>query len=344
MLAAFAQAARSDVVVVVAPSGFGKSVALCQHLATLQSPGIEYGLRAGFTVADVVRSLATLIGASEGLAAIMHAVDERGLQPYVARWLGERIEDAGVPWIALEDAGLAAPEVRGFLGDLLAQPCAVRWYIVIRESEDLPLGPLLADGRLARAIDSAVLAFDSEEVALLALARGLALTAEESAQLLQRNDGWPVAVSLALQSGGDGLVDCRSPDARDALCRYVIDRANSELGESDREVLSWGAYAPLRPNLLERLGIADAGTALQRLSRVIPLLRSAGGEVSAHGLLMETFAREEALLPSEARKENGAASATPISRSASSAKRCARSYPATIRSISSRSCATTAIV
>ncbi len=303
VLATFAAAARSDVVLIVAPSGFGKSVALRQHLATLQTSGIEYGVRADFKVVDVVRALATLVGVCEGLPEIARAAAERGLHPYVARWLGERIDACGVPWIVLEDVGLAAPEVRAFLGDLLAQPGSVRWYVVTREPGDLPLGPLLGDGRLAPAIYGGLLAFDTEEIAKLARSRGLFLSAEQSLEFLLDSGGWPVAVNLALQQGEDGRFDCRLPAAREALSRYVTDRACGELRQSDRDLLSWGPYVALRPVLLERLGVADAAMALRRLSRLIPLLRQAGGEFSVHDLLMEPFAREEALLPTEERKD-----------------------------------------
>ena len=303
VLASFAAAARSDVVLVVAPSGFGKSIALRQHLATLQSSGIEYRLRADFEVVDVVRALAALVGITEGLPTIAHAATERGLHPYVARWLAERIDEEAVPWIALEDVGLAGPEVRAFLGDLLAQPCSTRWYAVTREPADLRLGPLLGDGRLAPAIYGGLLAFDTLEISKLARSRGLLLTAEQSLELLLDSGGWPVAVSLALQQSGDGRFECQLPAAREALRRYVTERACSELRQADRDLLAWGAYVALRPELLERLGVTDAAMALRRLGRVIPLVRYADGEFSVHDLLMEQFSRIEALQPSSARDE-----------------------------------------
>ncbi len=290
-------------VLVAAASGFGKSVALRQHLTTLREPGIEYALRRDFDVADVVRALATLIGVSEGLPAIVQAATQRGLRPYVARWLGERIDERGVPWIALDDVSLAAPEVRAFLGDLLAQPSSCRWYAAVREASDLRLAMILGEDRLATAIDDSVLTFDIEEIAQLAHSRGVALSVEQSLELMLGTGGWPVAVSIALQHAGDGPFDRRLPAARDALRRYVTERACSELPHAQRELLSWGAYAPLRPALLERLGIPDAAQMLRDLSRVMPLLRSVGEEFSAHDLLMEPFVREEALLSTHARNE-----------------------------------------
>lgn len=303
VLAAFSAAARSDVVVLAAGSGFGKSVALRQHLSTLRERGIDYALRADFDVVDVVRALATLIGISEGLPAIVQAATERGLHQYCARWLGERIDECGLAWIALDDVSSAAPDVRAFLGDLLAQPGASRWYVVIREPEDLSFGPLLGDGRLAPTIDGATLAFDLEEILRLAHARGVTLTPDQARELLHGSAGWPVAASLALQSAGNVDFDRHLPAAREALSRYVTDRAYAELRQSDRELLSWGTYTELRPRLLERLGINDAGLSLQRLSRVIPLLGSVGPAFFANDLLMEPFVRAEALLPADVRSK-----------------------------------------
>jgi LuxR family maltose regulon positive regulatory protein len=304
VLAAFAEAAQSDVVLVAAAAGYGKSVALRQHLQAIGTQGIAYELRRGFDVVDVFRALATLAGASEGLRTMVHTVAERGLMPYAARWLGERIDERRCDWVALDDVGSASADVRLFLSELLAHSGASRWYAVVGEAEDLHLGPLLAEGRLGPAVDADVLAFDVDEIEELGRLRNAQLTTEQALALKVSTAGWPVAVSISLQLSDEGrFSEAALPRAREALARYIVDRVRESLGPSERELLSWAAYVPLRSDLLEQLGLHDARRSLQRLDRVNPLLRATDNGFAVHGTLMETLASEEALTAPEKRAD-----------------------------------------
>jgi DNA-binding CsgD family transcriptional regulator/tetratricopeptide (TPR) repeat protein len=304
VLGAFAEAALHDVVVVAAAPGYGKSVALRRHLDAIRTPGIIYEVRRDFTVVDVFRALATLAGASEGLPEMVRAVAERGLLPYAARWLCERIDARGWEWIALDDLGSASADVLAFASELLARQCSFRWYAVVGDPEDLRLDPVLADGRLGPIVDADVLSFDVKEIGKLSRRGGVSLTGEQALSLKLATGGWPVAVSIALQHRAEsGFDEGVLPRAQDALSRYVAERARAGLGESERELLSWAPYVPLRAELLEHLGFADARKSMRRLSALSPLLRATDNGFVVHDVLMTAFADSEASQPSAVRAE-----------------------------------------
>ncbi|HEY5348746.1 MAG TPA: AAA family ATPase, partial [Candidatus Lustribacter sp.] len=162
MIDRIASAAMQRVVLIVAPAGYGKSVALAQFLDTLAEPYLRY---------DVLPENAGLLGFLRGLAdAVAEAApDARGTLA------GAYEQNAGAPspgtdlalWmhshlrtyrgvIAIDDLQVAQSdrEVTRFLTSLIERTKGrVQWVIASRATTGLPIGTWLAYGESDLAVD-----------------------------------------------------------------------------------------------------------------------------------------------------------------------------------------------
>ena len=228
-----ASAAMQRVVLIVAPAGYGKSVALRHYLDTLAEPHLRYdvlgenagllGFLRGF--ADAVAEIApdargTLAGAYEKNAGAQSpgATLRCGCTRICARIAAS---------IAIDDLHVAQGdrEVARFLTSLIERTKGrVQWIIASRATSGLPIGTWLAYGESDLAIDEHDLKFSVEE-------------AKEAARAFQprraRRRTLRVAASDRRLGDGDDLRDALL-DALGRSAQHLVDDARDDLPVSCR--------------------------------------------------------------------------------------------------------------
>ncbi|HET7813062.1 MAG TPA: LuxR C-terminal-related transcriptional regulator [Candidatus Baltobacteraceae bacterium] len=255
VLERISQAAFQRVVLIVAPAGYGKSVALRQFLDTLADvPVARFDLRAEHrTLLGFLRGFSQAVEsfAPDALKTVSGAYQKNAASSTagadLAMWMHAHIKTfTGV--IAIDDLQLAEnePEITRFLVSLIERTKGrVRWIISSRSVLDLPVGSWLAYGEMDLGIDEHDLGFTIEEAKQTAKASRVAVRDEELQQILTMTSGWPTAMSFALRSSTRS-VDLRNITAttREMVYRYLAEQVYGSLGDEDRELLHLIAFLP----------------------------------------------------------------------------------------------------
>ena len=247
-------AATQRIVLIVAPAGYGKSVALRQYLETLAEEVVRF---------DVHPEHATLLGFVRGFAEALHdiAPDARktlsgayekaqasktpGLD--LALWMHAHIKTyTGV--IAIDDLHVAetSAEISKFLVSLIDRTKGrARWIIASRSSLDLPVGSWLAYGEMDLNIDEQDLRFNLDEARQTAKASRVVVRDEELNEILAMTEGWPTALSFAMRTSTRS-VDFRNIAAttREMVYRYLAEQVYESLDVDERDLLHFIAYLP----------------------------------------------------------------------------------------------------
>lgn len=250
-----ASAAMQRIVLIVAPAGYGKSVALRQYLESLGGvPAVRYDVRAeNETLLGFVRGLsdALLEVAPSARKSLSGAYEKSrssrtpGLD--LAMWMHAHIKTfTGV--IAIDDLHVAEndPEVSKFLVSLIERTKGrARWIIASRSSLDLPVGSWLAYGEMDLNIDEQDLRFTIEEARETAKASRVGVRDEELLEILSMTEGWPTALSFALRTSTRSI-DLRNITAttREMVYRYLAEQVYQSLDEEQRQLLQFIGYLP----------------------------------------------------------------------------------------------------
>ena len=279
-------AARSRLVLVAAPAGYGKST-LAAEWSELD-PRVSGWLHLDPRDDDPVVLLANLAAAVDRLGSPADPLFEE-----LSR-LRPRIDSVALPLLAagldacdpfllvLEDAHLVAGEKSHAILEFVCDhvPAGSQVIVVTRGEAGLPLGRLRASGELLE-IGTDVLALNGEETRAVAASGELELTAESAEALRERTEGWAAAVVLAAMSlrGREDAAERAAALSGDQqhIADYLLEevlksqpeeRTTFLLGTSILERLS----APLCNAVLQ---VDNAADTLERLVRsnalVIPL-------------------------------------------------------------------------
>jgi len=249
-----ASAAMQRVVLIVAPAGYGKSVALRHYLDTLSDQHVRYdvlsehagllGFLRGF--ADAVEEIApdartTLAGAYEKNA------DSPSPGSDLAMWMHSHLRSyRGV--VAIDDLQVAQGdrEVTRFLTSLIERTKGrVQWIIASRATSGLPIGTWLAYGESDLAIDEHDLKFSVEEAKEAARVFRLGVRDEELIELLELTDGWATAMTFALRSSTRS-VELRNIASmtRDMIYRYLAEQVYQTLSAEEQRFIETAALLP----------------------------------------------------------------------------------------------------
>jgi LuxR family maltose regulon positive regulatory protein len=273
--AALDDASDALLVLVSAPAGSGKSMALSGWLAR-RGGGAWYSLDAEDNDPAVFwPSVATALALAEP-AEIATARD-------VARALFDAPTAPSV--LVLDDYhAITNPAVHAGVDQLLVEaPAHLRVVVASRHDPPLMLSRLRAQGAL-RELRFDDLRFDPDEIgAVLQEVTGLALSQTELRRLADRTDGWAAAVQLvglSLRDHDDpaGVVDAFAGDNRH-VADYLRDEVLARLPERLRSfLLATAILDRLAAPLCEAVAqVADAQGLLEELERlnlfVIPLDR-----------------------------------------------------------------------
>jgi LuxR family transcriptional regulator, maltose regulon positive regulatory protein len=264
-----AAAARQPIVLIAAPAGYGKSVALRQYLETLPGPWIRFD-----TTSEHAGLLGFLRGLSEAIAphapdagrTLAGAYDRSRVSSTpaldLAMWMHAHLRGFGGV-LAIDDLHVAEgdPTVAAFLVALIERSKGgIRWVIASRSTGGLPVGTWLAYGDTDLAIDERDLRFSLDEAKEAARASRIAIRADELAELLELTDGWPTALSFALRSSTRSA-DLRSVAAttREMIYRYFAEQVYAEFSEGERDLLAVATVLPaIDIDVLEAAGFDRA--------------------------------------------------------------------------------------
>ncbi len=292
-----AAAASGRIILIVAPAGYGKSLALSHWLDSqprhlrfdVQTEhntllGFARGIAEAFTAFPALRkTVATAFQNSASAAAPGHEM---------ARWMAAHLEDfEGV--IAIDDFHRASDdiEVSRFVASLIARTKPlIRWILATRSTLDLPVASWLAYGDAHFVVGDRDLRFLDDETLELSRSTGQTLSARALRGVMDATAGWPVALGLALRSDSvlNGGADL-SHSTRDVLFRYLAEQVYAELSAEERELLHFAAYLPsIDVNILEIAGYHTSRRVLEAVRRRATFLSlEAPGKYACHDLFRE---------------------------------------------------------
>ncbi len=299
--------ASCPVALLIAPAGYGKSVALRQYLARLQDAGVCFTVRAehanllGFLrgLAEVLRGNAPhAITALAGAYERNTASPKRG--PDLARWMHAHLEAfAGV--IAIDDLHVADgdPEVARFLTALIERTKGrIRWIIASRSTTGLPVGTWFAYRDAELPVNEQDLRFTLDEAREASSKLGLSIRDEELTDLLTLTDGWPAAMSFALRTSTHSA-ELRNISAltREMIYRLLAEQVYVGLNEEEQALLEVAVALPaIDIGVLERGGFDRALTIVERLrERTAFIHEETPGAYQCHELFREFVRHQTAL-------------------------------------------------
>ena len=271
-----ASAATQRIVLIVAPAGYGKSLALRQYLETSSETHVRYDVRAEHAnLLGFVRGLAdALVDVAPDARKTVSGAYEKSRSSKtpgvdLAMWMHAHVKTfTGL--VAIDDLHLAEndPEICRFLVSLIDRTKGrARWIIASRSSLDLPVGSWLAYGDMDLNIDEQDLRFTIEEARQTAKASRVGVRDDELDQILTMTEGWPTALSFALRTSTRS-VDLRNIAAstREMVYRYLAEQVYGMLDDGERALLHLIAYLPeIDLEVLRHAGYAKAKAMIEAL-------------------------------------------------------------------------------
>ncbi|MEO9170709.1 MAG: hypothetical protein ABI282_06890, partial [Candidatus Baltobacteraceae bacterium] len=292
-------AAMQRVVLIVAPAGYGKSVALEQYLSSAADQSVRFdvlsdhtsllGFLRGFTdaLSDIAPDArATLPGAYEKNAGSASVGTD------LALWMHSHVKSyRGI--IAIDDLHIAQEdrEVTRFLSGLIERTKGrVQWILASRSTLGLPIGTWLAYGDSDLAVDEHDLKFSVEEAKEAARAFRLGVRDEELHELLTLTDGWATAMSFALRSSTRSI-DLRSISTmtREMIYRYLAEQVYAGLDSEERRFIETASLLPsVDVNTMIGAGFDNAAATIEELrQRVAFVHEQSPGVYRLHDLFRE---------------------------------------------------------
>ena len=302
-----ARAAQYPVALMVAPAGFGKSVALKDFLKTSRLDAIRYDVRREdqTLLAFARRFCEALSPVVPGAVAAFPALQQRAMESQdpaleAAEWFAEHLKRT-VCTVVIDDLHFAAtdPSAMTFLADLIDRTSdRINWIVATRSDAGLPVASWLAYGRMDLVVGESDLRFTSEEALATAIETQSDVEPEEVESLRELTGGWPVALAIALRTHTHSS-DLRSVATRDMIYRYLAEQVLAEVsGEQRRFLLASSVFESFDVELAQALG----GTAefVAELRRGVAFLgETAPGRFRYHDLFRD-FLESELIRAGEA--------------------------------------------
>ncbi len=265
----FATAAAYPVVTVIAPAGFGKSVAIRQYLTSANGAFVRYDVRrGGATLASFVNGLASALGppaigtsVGETSGIVERALRHTDAAEQLGIWLA-RVLHGYRGTIVVDDLHLTADDGRvcAFLAAAIERTADhTHWILSGRGSLELPLATWLAYGRMDAPIDEDDLRLTQAEALAVASASVPRVRAEDVAELLRITDGWPAAFAFGLHaSARSSDLSHAAAGTREMMYAFLAEQVYVDFDEQTRGFLLDTCLFPLlTPNAVQ----AVAGTA-----------------------------------------------------------------------------------
>jgi len=303
-----AEACAERVALIVAPAGYGKSVALNAYLESIRTPYVRYEVdESAVNLSGFVRGLVASIASISPSAgpslpdALKNVLEAKTGGTDLALWLYPHLKGyAGT--IVIDDLHKAGndPQSSKFVASLIEKTKSrVKWLIATRSTLDLPVASWLAYGASGMAIDEHDLSFDLEEARASARSLRLAVRDDELSSLLELSNGWPTAVVFALRSS------TRSTDlkkiaatTREMIYRYLAEQVYQAMTDEAREFLRDAALLPrIDVSVLERMGYDRAEAILEELRRAVAFISvNSASQYRIHDLFRDFLDYESRML------------------------------------------------
>jgi LuxR family maltose regulon positive regulatory protein len=279
---ALARALRDVAFVVVqAPAGFGKTTSA--RAALDAEPNVAWydaqPWEAG-AFADALLARVRTIRPDAGRLTL--ALAEQGADPErLGATLADELGHVDAPLrIVVDDAHVLGASFAAFARSLARRmPAPVRLVLLVRTPLDVGMPEAVAAGRGAL-VDANALRFDVARTRALARSLGVVLDDARAVALLQRTEGWPIAVALAL----------RAPESSEALLEELVAHRLDALDPADRALLEQTvAYETVEPEIVapDDRAFADRYAALAGDASLVGPVR---GGFRVHPLVRETLA------------------------------------------------------
>lgn len=269
-------------VVVQAPAGFGKTTSVRAALSG-EADVAWYDAQPWEAEAFVAPLLERVRAVRPDAGRLTLALAQRGAEPerLGATLAGELQHVAIALRIVVDDAHVLGPSFAAFARSLVQRmPDTVRVVLLARTPIDVGLPEAVAAGRGAL-IDATALRFGVAETRALARSFGVTLDDAAAAALVQRTEGWPIAIALAL----------RAPSSSESLLDELVARRIAALDAADSALLeATVAYEIVEPAILasDDAAVAARFAALARDASLVDAVRPG---YRVHPLVREALAR-----------------------------------------------------
>ena len=297
-----ARAARFPVTLIVAPAGFGKSVALRDFIQTERVDAVRY---------DVAREDRTLMAFAHGLSAALEPVAETAAAAFpmmqqrlmgvpdpvreLGDWFGEHLKRT-VCTIVIDDFHYAAtdPDAVRVLVDLVERTGdRIRWIVATRSDAGLPIASWVGYGRMDLPIGEDDLRFTAEEALATADDAGASADPGEVEALRELTAGWPIALSIALRTRTHAAdLRAAASGTREMVYRYLAEQVFAGLDRAQqRFLMRTSVFATFDGTIAEAFGATPEFLAELRRS-VAFLSAPTSTEYRYHDLFREFLERE----------------------------------------------------
>ena len=307
-------AAQYRIAAIIAPAGFGKSVAIRQFIATVPSAVVYDVPPDAVSLVPFVRGLADALqelipGLRRSLATALDGArgsDAPGRD--LAAWVATHIRALDT-LIVLDDLhyGEGDPEISRFVSALVDRTKGgPRWLFSSRSPLQLPVASWLAYGDSDLVVDAIDLRFTMEEAKANARAARVAVRDDELEAILGMIDGWPAALTFALRTSTRAR-DLRAVSAgtREMVYRYLAEQVWHSLDDRIRGFLRTAAFLPrLETRLAVAAGFDDAASIIESLrERVAFISVLDAGVYKLHDLFRDFVQRQIQLEGDDALRE-----------------------------------------
>jgi LuxR family maltose regulon positive regulatory protein len=304
-------AAQYRIATIIAPAGFGKSVAVRQYLTTVLSSAVYDVPSDATTLVPFVRGFAdaleeVLPSMRRSLpSALDGARDSKAPGRDLAAWAATHVRTLDT-LLVIDDlhVGEGDPEISRFVTTLLERTKnGPRWLLSSRSPLQLPVASWLAYGESDLVVDAVDLRFDRVEAKHSARSSRLTIRDEELEGILDLVDGWPAALTFALRTSTRAS-DLRavSVGTREMVYRYLAEQVWHSLDDRVRAFLRTVAFLPrLETRLAVAAGFDDAAAIIESLrERVAFITVLDPGVYKLHELFREFVQRQIQLEGDEA--------------------------------------------
>lgn len=295
-------AARFPVALIVAPAGFGKSIALGDFLKSSRLDAVRCDVRRedGTLLAFVRRFSEALEPVAPTALASFPAMQERVLasdEPVrqLSDWFVEHLKKT-VCTIVIDDLHYAAADAASIalLADVIERTTErIRWIIAARSDVGLPVATWIAYGRMDLPVGEEDLRFTTEEALAAAEQTHAKLDLQEIEALRQLTEGWPVALTIALRTRTHSA-DLRSAafSTREMVYRYLAEQVFAALSLPQRAfALASSVFSVFDGSIAEALGATPAFLDELRVKAAF-LAEIAPGEYRYHDLFRDFLEAE----------------------------------------------------
>jgi len=314
VLERLATAAQYRITTIIAPAGFGKSVALRQFLATVPSSVVYDVPPDATTLVPFVRGFAEALadiapGLRRSLATALDGARESETPGRdLGAWAATHVRSLNT-LIALDDlhVGEGDREVSRFLSVLIDRTRdGPRWLLSSRSPLELPVASWLAYGDSDLMIDAVDLRFTVDEARESARTSRVAVRDEELAAIIDLVDGWPTALTFALRVSVRAS-DLRTVSAgtREMVYRYLAEQVWHSLDDRMRTFLRTVVFLPRMENrLATAAGFNNAASIIETLrERVAFVTVLDTGVYQLHDLFRDFVRRQIELEGEDALRE-----------------------------------------